>query len=665
MKDLCKKIFSHSLSRYIITAIVINLIIEVLGRKTLSSSFNYVFKTPIVFLYNALIIFSTLTISYLFKRRKFVFSLISAIWIGFGVANGIILGRRVTPFTATDFRLIKAGLAVSKSYLSPFMLFLIIAALIALVIGLVILFIRGPKINKQINYKKNGILVATLFTILLLTTKALINVNVLSDYFGNIAFAYLDYGFPYCFSNTLLNTGIKKPDNYSQETINTILNTEVIGSNPITLASNTDTLTTKSNDSSPNIIMLQLESFFDPTLVEYLEFSEDPIPNFRNLMQNYSSGYLNVPSVGAGTANTEFEIISGMSLDFFGPGEYPYKTILKKTTCESVNYTLKENDYSTHAIHNNTGTFYDRDFVFSQLGFDTFTSLEYMDELDSTPTGWSKDHVLTNEIVKALKSTDTRDFIYTISVQGHGDYPSEQVLENPKIKVSGLDSEETTNSFTYYVNQIHEMDMFIKDLTDTLSKLDEDVVLVMYGDHLPTLGLEEEDLKNNSLFQTEYVIWSNFNLPRETKTLEAFQLTSYVLNRVGIDNGILNRFHYNSSNSYSYMDDLELLQYDMLYGEKYIYNGENPFIATNLAMGIDEISISNVYEKDGQVFVEGEYFTPYSIVSINGKNHNTVYISSKLLRIDDLTINVDDIITVNQVTEGGTTLSSSKEFTIN
>ena len=152
MKDLCKKIFSHSLSRYIITAIVINLIIEVLGRKTLSSSFNYVFKTPIVFLYNALIIFSTLTISYLFKRRKFVFSLISAIWIGFGVANGIILGRRVTPFTATDFRLIKAGLAVSKSYLSPFMLFLIIAALIALVIGLVILFIRGPKINKQIKH---------------------------------------------------------------------------------------------------------------------------------------------------------------------------------------------------------------------------------------------------------------------------------------------------------------------------------------------------------------------------------------------------------------------------------------------------------------------------------------------------------------------------------
>ena len=57
----------------------------------------------------------------------------------------------------------------------------------------------------------------------------------------------------------------------------------------------------------------------------HMECSEDPIPNFRKLMEQYSSGYLWVPSVGAGTANTEFEVITGMNLDFFGPGEYPYK----------------------------------------------------------------------------------------------------------------------------------------------------------------------------------------------------------------------------------------------------------------------------------------------------------------------------------------------------
>ncbi len=665
MKNLAKRVSSHPIYSCIFTAILINLIVEILGRKTFSDFFNYVFKSPIVFFYNTLIILFTLSFSFLFKRRKFVFSIISAVWLGFGITNGIILSCRVTPFTATDFRLIKNGLEIASSYLSPFFMVIIGAGLIGLVIALAMLYIREAKLKSSINYKKNGLAIIGLSLLLLTSTKVLISTNILADYFGNIAFAYLDYGFPYCFSNTLFNTGIKKPSNYSKETIANILNTEIARKDPILIASNSTKLTTKSNEDLPNIIMIQLESFFDPTLVKGLSFSEDPIPYFRELKNNYSSGYLNVPSVGAGTANTEFEVISGMSLDFFGPGEYPYKTILKETTCESVNYTLKEKNYSTHAIHNNTGTFYDRDFIFSQLGFDTFTSLEYMDNLATTPTGWCKDYLLTDEILKALNSTDKKDFIYTISVQGHGHYPSEALLENPKITVNGLESEEDTNAFTYYVNQLYEMDNFIKNLTNILSKLDEKVVLVMYGDHLPTLGLEDEDLINNSVFQTEYVIWDNFNMPKEDKTLEAFQLTSSLLNRIGINNGILNRYHNNSSNSLNYTEDLELLQYDMLYGERYIYDGENPFIATNLKMGINTISITDAFEEDEQIFVTGENFTTFSKVYINDDEYETIYISPTLLKVDELSLESNDSITVHQVTKGGTTLSSSNEFIVN
>ena len=127
-----------------------------------------------------------------------------------------------------------------------------------------------------------------------------------------------------------------------------------------------------------------------PKEVEFLEMSEDPIPNFRALMQKYSSGYYKVPSVGAGTANTEFETITGMNLRDFGPGEYPYKTILQKTTCESMAYVLKELGYGTHAIHNNTASFYDRRAVFSKPGFDTFPSREMMDIKEMTPNGWPK-----------------------------------------------------------------------------------------------------------------------------------------------------------------------------------------------------------------------------------------------------------------------------------
>ena len=96
--------------------------------------------------------------------------------------------------------------------------------------------------------------------------------------------------------------------------------------------------------------------------------------------------------------------------------------------------------------------------------------------------------------------------MYTISVQGHGAYPDEQILEDPEITVFGAPTEEENNKWEYYVNEIHEMDNFVKDLTDKLADYPEDVVLVMYGDHLPTMGLTVEDLDNKYLFQTEYVM---------------------------------------------------------------------------------------------------------------------------------------------------------------
>lgn len=127
--------------------------------------------------------------------------------------------------------------------------------------------------------------------------------RVLSNYFGNIAFAYEDYGYPYCLAVTIFDTGISCPRDYSEKEIRRIEKTE-------------DNLPATSDSSKPNILFLQLESFFDPTLVNYLKISEDPIPNFRKLMKEYTSGYYKVPAVGAGTANTEFESITGMSLHY-------------------------------------------------------------------------------------------------------------------------------------------------------------------------------------------------------------------------------------------------------------------------------------------------------------------------------------------------------------
>ena len=213
-------------------------------------------------------------------------------------------------------------------------------------------------------------------------------------------------------------------------------------------------------------------------------------------MQNYSTGYFKVPSVGAGTANTEFEVLTGMNLRYFGPGEYPYKTVLKYQTAESAATALENFGYGTHALHNNGGNFYSRADVFNNIGFDTYTSKEFMNILQVTENGWAKDDILTQHILNAMDSTEQQDFVFGITVQGHGDYPEEKVLENPRITVSGIEDEGRTNAWEYYVNQLYETDQFIGELLQKLKERGEPTVLVLYGDHLPTMGLEAKDLKS-------------------------------------------------------------------------------------------------------------------------------------------------------------------------
>ena len=89
----------------------------------------------------------------------------------------------------------------------------------------------------------------------------------------------------------------------------------------------------------PNVIVVQLESFMDPSYVKELSFNMNPIPNFTKLKEECSSGFLTMPAIGAGTANSEFEVLSGFDVAYFGAGEYPYKTVLSNIpTISSVRH---------------------------------------------------------------------------------------------------------------------------------------------------------------------------------------------------------------------------------------------------------------------------------------------------------------------------------------
>ena len=655
-----RKFYKNSFVYAAVWALLLNLLIETLGRFPTAGIFGgltFMVHSPLVFLYNALILYATLVLASLSKRRVFFFTIISIFWLGIGIINGVILTQRMTPFTVKDLSNLNDGLTIVTNYLSNYEIIGAIAAGLIAVGLLVLLFIKGPQKRGGVKRKRNLVAVLLVIAFTFLSSSFVIRAGIVQTFFGNLAYAYRDYGVVYCFVNTWLNTGISKPDGYSKEEILSIFDKKELGDDNAML------LTQKDEDEEhPNILFLQLESFIDPMTIQSIQLSQDPCPNFRRLMQTYSSGELTVPACGAGTANVEFEVLTGLSVKFFGPGEYPYKAVLKEKTGESLAYDLDSLGYTSHAIHNHRAVFYNRNSVFSNMGFDTFTSVEYMKNVEKTPKNWAKDDVLTECITDALDSTDGRDMIYTISVQGHGKYPPEQVLQNPLIEVTAAPSEELKWKYEYYVNQIYEMDQFIKALTDTLAKREEPTVLVMYGDHIPALDMTEDDLESGNLYGTQYLIWNNMGLKKDDENLHAYQLAAHVMEMLDMQVGTIFTYQQNHKNSETYLADLKALGYDMLYGKYYIYGGTNPFKPTNLKMGVNDITIDEIVKIGDKYYIKGRNFTQYSKVTLDGKELKTIYLGENVLGLlEDVDPDDADKMKVSQIeNKSGEILSTTE-----
>lgn len=658
IKAFYVKYLKNYLALLIVVAIGMDIAIETLARHSLFESLGFILGNPVISLCNILLILSVISLSLLFKRRIFAMVMLGMTWMAVGIVNGIILANRMTPFTVKDFSNLEDGLGIITNYFSTVTLILAIAGIAALVLGAVILFRKAPKLSRKINYKKAAVTIALIIAMTFGAVQLSIKAGILDTFFANLAYAYRDNGVPYCFLVTWVDTGVDRPDDYSKEKVESIFSGGELGDDGIYTPGKDDDTDV---ESKPNVIFLQLESFIDPTRVEGIEYSRDPMPYFRELMEEYSSGYLTVPAVGAGTANVEFETMTGLSVKFFGPGEYPYKSILKETTVETAPYDFKTLGYGTHAIHNHRGAFYGRNDVFPNMGFDTFTSLEYMNNVMKTPKNWAKDNILTEQILDALNSTDTPDYIYTISVQGHGKYPTEQVIEEPAVSVTKADSEEERWAYEYYANQVYEMDLFIKQLTDTLEDYDEDVVLVMYGDHLPALDMTEDMMKSGGMYQTQYIIWDNFGMEKEDMDIETYRLNAEVMDRLGMSVGMINKYNQNYSEESDYLANLEVLAYDMLYGDRYIYGEKNPFKKTDMRMGVNEIKIDEIVKIGEDYYIKGQNFTEYSKISLDGEVLKTVYLGPNILALKE-EVDPDDVskMKISQVEKNEEILSTTE-----
>lgn len=632
----------------LIAAPLMNLLIESLGRHSLLSGISHMVLNPLIFFYNSLIIFTTLSFAMFFKRRYFFFTLILALWMLLGIINGAVRAFRATPIAAIDFFIIKAGSKFFIGYLTWWQIVLIVLGAAAIIALAVLVWKKAPRAK----IKKISAAALVLVSMIVVGTATVVGIEteVLSNNFNDLVSAYENYGFAYCFSCSIIDTGVTEPKNYSKEAVEDVLRK---------LAPD------RSEDApiKPDIVIVQLESVFDPAHIRGFEASEEYMPNFRALADAYPSGFFEVQSVGGGTANTEFEVLTGMNLDHFGPGEYPYMTVLSSNACESLPNSLRALGYASHAYHNYTGVFYDRHKVYANLGFDTFTPMEYMNGVEFNPREYPTDMCLIPYITDALDSEEAPSFVFAVSVQCHGSYLDERLGCKYDVKVSGI-HKELINQTEYYVNQLKEVDDFVGALIAELEKREDPVVAVLYGDHLPPLDIDETMLEGISMYQTEYVIWSNFELPDVDRDLEAYQLSSHLLDLIGYNCGTVTKINQMGEVNENYQDDLRLIEYDMLYGKHYMSGGKPVAEPTNLKIGKYDVKVTGISYDGKTLYVYGENFTKWSHVKIDGRKKETVFVDGNTLAVKDVKLHDKDVVSVVQLaSESGALLGKSNGMT--
>lgn len=640
-----QKLLKRPLLLCIGLGLLLNLLLELCSRDRPLSLFSHIWNQPLAFLFNWTIAAGMLSVSLFFKRKYFVISLISIVWVGFSVANVVAVAQKSTPISPGDFLVMQISWDFIGKYISAFGLVCMVLAVLGFGFLVSLLYRAAPQTTAKVAQASIACAIMTLLAWTLISDA--LGLGIEKERLHYYKDACREYGYVYSFLRSATERGMEEPEPENPKDFESI-------------ADEIEDMEAEKNKLQPNIIMLQLESFFDVNLLEGVSFTQNPVPNYTMLRNFNSHGKLSVPSIGAGTANTEFEVLTQMNMDFFGSGEYPYSSVLKETAVESVPFDLKALGYSATAIHSNNATFYDRQVVFSYMGFDTFVSKEYMTDYDETPSGWVKDSVLTGEIEAVLDSTEERDFIYTITVQGHGAYSKEK---DPKalIKVSAPDkSEEDEAKIEYYVNQLKETDDFIGELVSVLENRKEPTMLVLFGDHLPPLDLDNEALMFGDIFETEYVIWANYDLPYREEDLEAFQLSSHAMDMAGCVSGFMTELHINYHEDPNYLEYLESAQYDIIYNEGET-TGER-YEPSKLKLGLRTedriISVSSVSFKDDRLYIRGQNFTESSEILINGRSREGELHSSLLMSCEYVP-EPGDSISIVQVSDDGVELSYS------
>ena len=237
----------------------------------------------------------------------------------------------------------------------------------------------------------------------------------------------------------------------------------------------------------PDIVVVQSESLFDPTIMRGFEHS-DFTPNLRRLARHGISGKLHVPTFGGGTIRTEFEVLTGLSLRYFDNLQFPYLQMSHKSLSSLVR-TLESHGYSTLALHGNDPAFWNRTTAFKAIGFDRFVSKSEFPADAPNDGKYMADSAMTDKIKTLLKDSGRPQFIFAISIEAHGPYDIEpaHTAERDAIAVPAAITGRDKLEMQTYLYHIRHADAELGRLVAWLAKRQRPSLVLFYGDHLPAL----------------------------------------------------------------------------------------------------------------------------------------------------------------------------------
>ena len=347
-----------------------------------------------------------------------------------------------------------------------------------------------------------------------------------------------------------------------------------------------------------NVVLVLSESFTDPTQLDAFDLERDPIPHTRATMGETMSGTMLAQLYGGGTANMEFETLTGQSIALFRPQMVsPYQMLVSDyPSYPSAVGWFRSQGHKAIAIHPYMVGLYKREQVYKTLGFEEFihdTSMQSTEMIDDNP--YIDDHAAFDEVIHQIDDNDDPLMINLVTMQNH--IPVDGNYDDP-VEVDGIGGDQG-DRIGQYARGLEHTDAALKQFLDDLEASDEKSVVLFFGDHLP--GIYDSEVKNANddglgLYETPFFVWNsegNEHRPAPLTSPAFFLPLIYRVANAPVPPylALLDRLHDHISamqqgriitsdgaetpedsldpRSSQLLDDMRLVQYDFSIGERY------------------------------------------------------------------------------------------------